>query len=330
MQLSPDANNGGDSSDSPDDKGAESSTAVADANEETEEGDKPATEETEESSTEETEAPVEEAEEETEEEEEKPPVLDKPEDTKLEFHKHPRFQELVTQKNEATKKVAALEPLAQRAKVLDDYCRDNGISEQHLASFLEYRRLLRDDPAKAFEMIKGDYQALAAYSGEVLAPDLQAKVAAGTLDPADAKEIMSARARQQHQQWAQQNRGQQTQQQQVQAVDQTIGMWAEAKASIDPDLKPGTPLWKYLDQAIKAERGSNPSLTPAQVPAFVEKLYKEAKEMFQSLAPRPKLVKKPLNSTSSSSTASAVCKTAEDVARFIARGGKPDAIKYGN
>lgn len=328
--LAPDANTESTSSSDPDEKGADSSTAVTDATEETEAVATEETEESEASSTEETDETVESQEEETEEKEEKPPVLDKPEDTKLEFHKHPRFQELVTQKNEFQKRIQSLEPQAKRAEVLDSYCRDNGISEQHLASFLEYRRLLREDPAKAFEMLKGDYQALAAYSGEVLAPDLQAKVAAGTMDPADAKELMQARSRQQHQQWNSQTRGQTQQQQQVQAVDQTIGMWAEAKAAVDPDLKPGTPLWKYLDQAIKAERGSNSALSPAQVPQLVERLYKEAKEMFRSIAPKKTVVKKPLNGNNSSSTASAVCKTPEDVARFISRGGKPDAIKYGN
>jgi hypothetical protein len=331
MQLMPDANTGGGSSNLPDDNGQGSSP------EPNENGDKPEGEEvpTEEQPTEGSEPPTEEEQEPVEGEKETPKeevadaIVDKPEDSKLDFNKHPRFQELIKEKNSYKTEIDSLKPMAQRAQALDQYCQQNGVNEQQIARALQYYALLNSDPMKAFDMIRADYQQLATFAGELLPPDLQAKVAAGTLEPEMAKELAQNRARQQHTQWRGTQQGVNQQQQNMAAVDATINIWAQQKQSIDPDLKPGSPVWKYLDAQIRNARTAQANLTPQQVPQLVESLYKEAKEMFKSLAPKPKSTKPSLNGNrNNNGNASAVIKTPEDVAKAVLRGMKPAQFKY--
>lgn len=256
-------------------------------------------------------------------------IVDKPEDSKLDFNKHPRFQELIKEKNSYKTEIDSLKPMAQRAQALDQYCQQNGVNEQQIARALQYYALLNSDPMKAFDMIRADYQQLATFAGELLPADLQAKVAAGTLEPEMAKELAQNRARQQHTQWRGTQQGVNQQQQNMAAVDATINIWAQQKQSIDPDLKPGSPVWKYLDAQIRNARTTQANLTPQQVPQLVESLYKEAKEMFNSLAPKPKATKPSLNGNrNNNGNASAVIKTPEDVAKAVLRGMKPAQFKY--
>lgn len=253
--------------------------------------------------------------------------LDKPEDAKLDFHKHERFQELIREKNEYKTQAEANKPLAERARMLDQYCQQNGISEQQIARALEYYRLLNNEPMKAYEMLRQDYQRLAMYAGDVLPDDLQAEVAAGTLSSERAKELAQARAQQQHQGWQSQSQEVSRQQQLIQAVDATINIWADAKMKQDPDLKPGSNLWKYLDSRIKNERVVAPGMSPQQANEMVDKLYKEAKEVFKPSA-RPPVKRTPKSFGSNNNNAGVLVKSPEDVARAIMRGVKPHQLKY--
>lgn len=330
--MTPDANTGGDSSNPPVETETEATTVETDDNKQPE----PAPEveplpEAEEPSTEEQveETPEQKATREAAEAAaDAKLVTDKPEDTKLEFHKHPRFQELVNEKNTYKRELDSLKPLAERTQALDSYCRTNGINEQQIARALEYYRMVNSDPVKAFEMIKADYQQLASITGNVLPPDLEAKVAAGTLDPADAREIALSRGQKTFQQYQQQRQGMTQQQQQVEALNQTVGMWASTKMQNDPDLKEGTPFYNYLHKSILVAR-QDPSCNIGNMPQVLESLYKEAKQMFATLAPKGRVTKAPLRSTSNNNqNSNAVVKTPEDVARAVLRGMKPHQMKY--
>ena len=253
-------------------------------------------------------------------------TIDKPEDDKLPFNTHPRFKELVTEKNQYRQTVEQSKPLVEQATVTNEFLRDNRISPQEYQSALQYLALLRTDPMQAYAMLKPTYDQLALLSGEKLPADLQTEVAAGALAQERAVEIAKARASQQHQAW----RGQQ--QQQVQQVDQTqvvgstIQAWAGTKQSADPDFKPGTALWEQVDLRIK----SAPPFRSAQdAMQGSEKAYTEAKAFLARMQPRtPIATKKPLQSRNMASTNNVVVKTAADVAKAISAGMKPHQMRY--
>ena len=331
-----DANTGTGSSNVPDDKGAESSTAEQAEQETTEttEAEPEVTEVSEEAATEET--ADETAENETEEVKEaveaEKAVLDKPEDEKLPFHKEPRFQELVKEKNTYKQELDTIKPLAARTKVLDEFVTSNNIQPQQVQEAFEYLRLLNSDPLKAYAILKPTYDKLALLSGDRLPDDLQAEVAAGTLSPERAKQLATTQAQQQYQQW----RGQSTQQTQVmqqeQAIQGSINAWAQSAQAKDPDFRPAAQgavdgKWEYVDMKLRSMRQANPPRNSQEAVAMVEKAYTEANKFFGSFV-KPQAKKPGLKSQSSQSNASAVVKSPEDVVRAIMSGKRPHQLKY--
>jgi hypothetical protein len=259
-------------------------------------------------------------------------VFDKPEDEKLPFGKHPRFQELITEKNQARQQVEQLRPAAQANQALTSFMQQNGIQGQELQRALEYLRLRRIDPAAAFRVIKQDYDSLAMFAGERLPEDIQAEVAAGTLSPERAKEIAQARAQQQHSQFLQGSQQQQQQAQHEELIQGAVNVWAQNRLSLDPDFKPKAPgqrdgKWELVDMKLKAMRLSNPPRTPQDVLLMTEQAYKEANEFFASFAQRTGTRQRPSSQQTNTRTHS-VIKTPADVIKAIMAGTKPNQVKY--
>jgi hypothetical protein len=184
------------------------------------------------------------------------------------------------------------------------------------------------DPEKAADLIEQDYKQLATATGRVLPADLQEKVAAGVLDPELAKEIARGRGQKSYQEYRGQATASQQSMQLVQAVDGTIGQWAQMKAQTDPDLKPGTAKWKMLDLAIKDARAQNPAMLPQAAMSLVEKLYKEVNDTLAPLAPKKTVTRPKPKEAASAASASQVIKTPEDVTRAVLRGMRPHQLKY--
>ena len=255
-------------------------------------------------------------------------VFEKPEDKDLPFGKHPRFQEIIAEKNTVKQELETLRPQAQRIAALDGFMQQNGIQGAQLQRALEYLRLVNTDPEKAADLIEQDYKQLATATGRVLPADLQEKVAAGVLDPELAKEIARGRGQKSYQEYRGQATASQQSMQLVQAVDGTIGQWAQMKAQTDPDLKPGTAKWKMLDLAIKDARAQNPAMLPQAAMSLVERLYKEVNDTLAPLAPKKTVTRPKPKEAASAASASQVIKTPEDVTRAVLRGMRPHQLKY--
>ena len=330
--LAPDANAGTGSSSVPDANEQNSSSAeqteqqtaeeVAEETTETAVSEETVSEETVEETTENqtSEEQVEEQVEETAEE------LDKPEDAKLDFHKHPRFKEVVQEKNQVRRELDEVKPLVDQAKVTNDFLRDNQISREEYQSALTYLSLLRTDPSAAYRMLQPTYEQLALLAGERLPADLQAEVAAGTMPAERATELARMRAQQTYQNWKgsqQQQLQQGTQMQQVQATVQNV---VQTKQSTDPDFKPGSPLWEQVELRIK----SMPVFqTPQAAQQGIEKAYTEAKAFMGKFAPRTgKPNQQALRSRPTNHTTGVAVKTAADVMKAIAAGAKPHQLRY--
>lgn len=340
LLLTPDANTGGDSSTSQDDKGADSSQQQQD-DKQTDDNDGSQQDNQQDDSAGDDSSNDTDGDKQTDDQDNSQQnddgkdkgvddanvVLDKPDDAKLPFHKHERFQEVIAQKAAAVRETEQLKPLAQQATVLNDYMRDNNISTQEFQSALVYLRNLKNDPAAAFAMLKPTYEQLAQLNGEVLPADLQAEVAAGTLPLERAKQIAKGQAQEGYQkarsQWQQQ--GQQQGSQAV--VSQSTQLWVQTKQSIDPDLKEGTPIWKQTDLVLRSLPPANDAQTAM---ANCETAYKQAKEMLGSFrkAPFAAQGKRPPSSQQRSTNGNAVLKTDADVINAMKAGLRPNQVRY--
>jgi hypothetical protein len=344
--LSPDDNTGGASSNSPDDKGADSSQQQQDdktqqQSDDGQQGDQQSTDagDGDGSSTDTTgenadgqdnsQQGDDQGQDGQQQQQQAEPVVDKAGDENLRFSSHPRWKELVTEKNQFKQEIDQVKPLVEQAKVTNDFLRDNGISAQEYQAALQYLVALRKDPQQAYAMMKPTFEQLALMTGERLPADLQAKVAAGVISAEDATELARTRAQANYQKWQQQNQQTGQQDQTAAMLRGSIQSWTQLKQVSEPDFKPNTPLWEQVDLRIRA---MPPFRTSQEAMTGCEKALTEAKAFlgkFQKVQPQQqRQVRQPLKSQNNGGNNQTVIKTAEDVARAINAGMKPSQLRY--
>ncbi len=103
------------------------------------------------------------------------------------FHKHPRFQQLVTERNQFREG-------AQQYDQVQNFLRQNGVTAEEAAEILEVRAMMKRDPAKAWEVVKPLVHQLLIDAGKILPQDLQQQVAQNQISQAAALEISRLRA----------------------------------------------------------------------------------------------------------------------------------------
>lgn len=104
------------------------------------------------------------------------------------FHKHPRFQGLIRERNE-------LRPDAERYRNVQNFLDSSGLSSEEAANGLATMARAKVDPAGAWEEIKPWVQKLLHAAGEVLPDDLAQRVTAGELTQETALEVSRSRAK---------------------------------------------------------------------------------------------------------------------------------------
>lgn len=108
--------------------------------------------------------------------------------TDVPFHQHPRFRELVSQRN-------ALKEPAARFNDLVQFMNENALSGEELTQAVNWAALRKRDPEAAWAEIKPIVQELLVTIGEVLPSDIRAQVQAGQLSPEAAKMLAKERAK---------------------------------------------------------------------------------------------------------------------------------------
>jgi hypothetical protein len=225
-------------------------------------------------------------------------------EAELPFGKHPRFQELVKQKNdfegkvkEYEGKVKELEPVAQRMQAVEKFCEDNQISAKDYDDALRLAAGIKTNPAEALKALEGIVQNLRISTGAQLPEDLQQDVDDGKLSQAHAQQLAKSRMEtaqlKQQQERYQQSSTQRAQQELVRNLD----AWTANKAKLDPGFKPNEASGKYemvTDRFLRLWQEKKPT-TPEAAVALAEEAYTQVSNYFTSLVPKP-AVKRPLTS----------------------------------
>lgn len=149
------------------------------------------------------------------------------------FHNHPRFKQLITQRNQYREG-------AQQYEQVQSFLQQNNISPEEAADVLHLRALMKTDPVKAWEQLKPIAQELLKEAGHVLPADLQQRVQTGELTKEAAAEISRLRATQgttQRQIEAQRLAAEREQQQRALSdVRDAVGSWEANIRKTDPDI----------------------------------------------------------------------------------------------
>jgi hypothetical protein len=204
------------------------------------------------------------------------------------FHKHPRFQKLVSERNE-------LRGDAQRYRNVEAFIAENGLSAEETADLIQIGGLMKTDPAEAWKRMKPVVENVLKAAGELLPPDLKSMVDAGQMTVEAAKEVSRARASvasvQATSRW-QQQRQQVDQQQAVQtAISGAVSSWEAERQTRDPNFAAKLPALQREVAFLQTTEGR--PKTPEGVRAQLQKAYDAVNQTFtppQPVQPKKAIV----------------------------------------
>lgn len=219
-------------------------------------------------------------------------------DPALPFKDHPAYKKWASEhrilkvaKEKNEKAIADMEP---RVKAHDDllgYFTSNNLNQQDVASGLSIMSAVRNDPARAYELLTPIYENLKAMVGVTLPQDIQARVESGALDAESAQELARSRAaagleRQRATSMAErgererQDRTRADQEAQTGTIAEALNTWGREWTARDPDAAKKQPL---LEPMLERAWETNPPRTPeearAQADAVLAK-FNEAARLF--------------------------------------------------
>jgi hypothetical protein len=222
-------------------------------------------------------------------------------DKLLPFHDHPRWKQIVQERNDLAKerddlKVSAeeSEEAVQATDRLANYLTEQHLSVEEFNNLLQIGGLMKNDPVKALEALTPYYTRLLEVTGNTLPADLRTAVDQGLLTEDYATETAKARASASITQFASDNRQQlhdaQAQTQQVDSLGNAASDWERKWQASDPDYsKKAIRVQERIELAVHRKELTGAS-TAAEVVAACEKYKGEVEAELRALMPKPKAV----------------------------------------
>ncbi len=234
-------------------------------------------------------------------------------DSKLPFHQHPRWQEVIKERDSLKQATEALKPFIDQQKNLDSYLRTNRITPDQFSEALQFLALQNSNPAEAYnKYVKPLNERLGKYEGQVIPPDLQEKVDRGVLTAEDAAAWSKQRANAEFtQQRLQQDAVSQEEQAQATALDD----WVSQKRKSDPDYE--VKREEIEDRHLKlvslewqkqgiGQPGRPTRLSASALTQLADQAYADINGRYTKRTPPPKLTTTHLSPTSSPSVSKAI------------------------
>lgn len=199
------------------------------------------------------------------------------------FHKHPRFQQLVTERN-------SYKADAERHHNVQTFLDNNGLSSEEAADALISFALAKTDPVKAWATVKPWVQELLIAAGEVLPDDLRSRVEKGELTLDAANEISRAqaasRSAERRQTFADKQRERNDAKAKSTALVNTANKWEADRKRLDPNFgAKQIPLRKEIAYLQSIEGVPN---TPEGVSDQLKRAYKAVNDSFRASPASPK------------------------------------------
>lgn len=155
------------------------------------------------------------------------------------FGKHPRFKQLIEQRN-------SFRADATRYRNVQTFLDNNGLGAEEAADALVVAGLLKTNPTEAWNRLKPIVQSLLQVTGEVLPQDLAQRVQSGEMSHEAALEVSRARASvesQRRYQTFEQQRGERLRvQEHTQACVGAAEAWETDRRTKDPNFEAKQPL----------------------------------------------------------------------------------------
>ncbi len=203
------------------------------------------------------------------------------------FHKHPRFQDLIRERN-------GLQEDATRYQNVQGFLDTHGLSSDEAANGLITFAKAKTDPAGAWNDIKPWVQELLVRAGEVLPDDLQKRVAAGEFSQEAAFEISRSRAKaasvEGRQSFETQQRERREQVALGNSITKTATDWEMDRRIKDPNY--GAKIIPLQKEIAYLQKTEGMPKTPEDVLEQLKRAYKAVNDSFKA-APAPRAQMRP-------------------------------------
>lgn len=219
---------------------------------------------------------------------------DKDADKPPPFHDHPRWKQLVAERDELKEAAEESQEAVEATDRLTHYLTEQHLSVAEFNSLLQIGGLMKNDPVKALEALTPYYQELQKVTGNTLPDDLKQAVEQGMVTEAFATETAQARAQANITQFNADNQQQrheaQAQTDQVDGLGNAASDWERNWQASDPDYsKKATRVQERIELAVHRGELTGTS-TAAEVVAACEKYKGEVEAELRALLPKPKAV----------------------------------------
>lgn len=218
-------------------------------------------------------------------------------DKLLPFHDHPRFRELIAERNELKTKLETASEAEEAIVRVENVLKERNLSVDEFNRTLVLAGLVKNDPVEALKAIEPLYNKLREVTGNVLPADIKQQIEQGYMTEGVGLELAKARAQTQAAQFREQTQSQrstqereQTQQQQlVDGVSRAATDWENQWKASDPDYSVKAP--RVLERVeLKVLKGEFPA-DPEQAREMCETIKKEVEAELRAFLPKKGTVK---------------------------------------
>ena len=238
----------------------------------------------------------------------------------LPFHNHPRWKAMIAERE-------SLKPAAEQYGKITTFMQTNGLTPQEMAEGMSVMALMKTNPGAAYAQLQGYVANLARFTGDVLPPELKAKVDEGLTDPETAKRLAQLEAEREfsYARQAEQQQRYQAEQEMIarqQAADNSQQMvaavmrWEQAERAKDPDW---AQKYEMVQDRVKALLSTQPARNPSDAIQIAQRALAEVNARLRPLAGRTMPLRTPASSLSSASATPAP-KSLADLVRMGLQG----------
>lgn len=219
-------------------------------------------------------------------------VKDDDEDKPQPFDKHPRFRKALRRAAEAEEKLKTLEPDAAEFRKIDTFMRNAGLSPQEAETGYQVMALMKNAPRDAVPILESMLSELKRTVGDVLPPDLVAKVETGAMTEEAALEVSRARFDKTHAERVAAATRDDSAAQVSAARQRTIVAAVEAEVAQTSQADPN---WAVKQQLVADRSRALVMQAPPKTPEDAVRLFKQAvtevNAALGAVAPKPELQK---------------------------------------
>ena len=209
----------------------------------------------------------------------------KPDYSDLPFHKHPRFQELLKERETLKTTTEAAKPHVERLAVIETYRQSHRINDEQFKNGMEIMALMNTDPEQALARLEPLYRQLQEFKGQVLPEDLKKEVDEGTLPLNRAQELASLRKKGTFQQ---QQAHVTTEERRVETLVNAMNSWESTIRRTDADFERKAQAVRDRFVALSA---SNKWNTPDDAVTLMQRAYNEVNQWLGTIVPKPRPIK---------------------------------------